>query len=72
MKELNLTNMDWKNIDTNPPAEGEAVFILRKNKPMIAYYCDGSFYYLEYDAHLGVLRKQHVSDTVIKWAEVGD
>lgn len=61
---------DWKNLETNPPAEGKAVLILSGKDPMVAYYCDGSFYYLEYDPHLGVLRKQHVSKTILKWAEI--
>lgn len=59
--------MDWQSVQTNPPAEGKAVFIYRK-EPFVAYYCDGEFYYLEYDPHLGVLRKQHVSEKIQRWA----
>ena len=66
----------WKRVKETPPAEGAAVVILLTHGEQdsdfwtteIAYYCDGQFYNLEYDPHLGILRKQHVSEPVEYWA----
>ena len=62
--------MEWKHVSTNPPAEGQPVFITRNGEKDVAYYNNGSFFFLEYDPHLGVLRKQHVSEKVEYWLPV--
>ena len=59
--------MGWKHVKTEPPAEGTAVLVSSTTTD-VAYYCDGEFYYLEYDPNLGVLRKQYVNASL--WTEI--
>lgn len=74
----NSNLVEWKNIEKDPPCEGSLVFILQLNGELdkdfwtteAAYYCDGEFYVLEYDPHLGILRKQHVSNKAKYWHPV--
>jgi hypothetical protein len=59
-------------LKTEIPPEGKAVIVSYKlddgsYKHDVAYYCGGSFYNLAYDEHLGVLRKQFVSEPVESW-----
>ncbi|MBP5565053.1 MAG: hypothetical protein J6X45_04965 [Lachnospiraceae bacterium] len=58
---------NWNNVKTNPPAEGVPVIVFSKATPTIAYYCDGGFYNLKYDPHLGILRKEYIG-TPSYWA----
>ena len=46
----------WIKMDT-PPAEGFPCFVKTQNRNSVAMFCDGDWYTLEYDPHLGVLRK---------------
>ena len=73
----NSVRKSWHSVKTDPPAEGRAVLILNtlgeRDSQLwttdIAYFCDGEFYYLELDPHLGILRKEHVDFNVEYWAD---
>ena len=68
---------EWHDLKDKLPREGQHVAVLCKNKELdsqfwfgdFAYYCDGEFYILKYDPHLGVLRKEHYFGDVDMWAE---
>ncbi len=57
----------WHDLKKDPPVEGVAVMMSNKT---VGYYCDGEFYFLKYDPHLGVLRKEHVNDKIEYWTEI--
>ena len=67
----------WYKLPDQKPYEGKAVVVLNMNGTYdtdfwtteIAYYCDEQFYFLEYDPHLGILRKQHYPYKVEYWAD---
>ena len=67
----------WYKLSDRKPYAGKPVAVLFMNNELdpqfwttdIAYYCDGDFYCLEYDPHLGVLRKQFVSEPIEYWSE---
>lgn len=59
-----------KHIDTNPPAEGTPILVSDGQHKKVAYFCDGNLYYLEYDPHLGVLRKQVLHGNFNLWTEI--
>ena len=67
----------WKNVKSNPPHDGDTVVAIYREEggkafpysAKIATFCDGSFYFLSYDPHLGVLRKSHMSENPEFWAE---
>lgn len=64
---------NWHSMKESVPAEGAAVIILNtNNNPDVGYYCDGDFYFLEYDPHLGVLRKQHIPYKVKFWKTIDE
>ena len=73
----NENRKSWFNVKTKTPAEGMPVVILQMNGVYdpeawttdIAYFCDGSFYNLQLDPILGVLRKEHVSEPVEYWTQ---
>lgn len=64
---------NWHNIREEQPLQGESVLIFEEIgndwTTDIAYYCDGSFYCLEYDPHTGVLRKTYINEPVKYWAK---
>lgn len=63
--------LTWKHIKSNPPTEREAVIVRNsKKQTTVAYLCDGEFYSLQYDPHLGVLRKHCLSDSPVYWTEI--
>ena len=67
----------WKDPRTQPPKEGQLVVVLNMNGEKdsqfwtddYAYYCDGAFYNLQYDPHLGVMRKHAYTEHVDAWTE---
>lgn len=70
-------NENWIPMHEKTPAEGKPLLIMladgEGNPDLrtadIAYYCDGTFFKLELDPHLGVLRKQCVNGKVTHWAK---
>ena len=68
----------WKKYPEDKPMNGQTVLVLigTVNNEQLAKdawyaetatYCDGLFYQLIYDDHLGVLRKMPVNETVEGW-----
>ena len=57
--------MEWQKIKDNPPPVGIPVIVIDTHHETdtdwwtddIVYYCDGSFWTLEYDNKLGIMRK---------------
>ena len=66
----NESRKRWLNVKEHPPIIGEPVLIRIEDEVNVAYFCDSNFYCLEYDPHLGILRKQCVTDTVQYWANL--
>lgn len=72
----NSNRNHWHDLNKDKPSEGQCVVILHTNGNLdpdawytdIAYYCDGSFYCLELDPHLGVLRKEHINEKIRYWS----
>jgi hypothetical protein len=66
----------WHSVKDCPPIDGQTVVVLFKNgtgdkdfwTESVATFCDGSFYCLEYDPHLGILRKQFVKEPTEYWS----
>ena len=67
----------WKSFKEFKPSTGQDVLVLHMNGEKdpdfwtteVAYYCDGGFYYLEYDPNLGIMRKQFMTEPVDYWTQ---
>lgn len=66
---------EWFDYEETKPTEGRLVCVLHKNGELdkqfwtddYCYYCDGNFYTLDYDPHLGVMRKNVCLEKVDMW-----
>lgn len=71
-----IINRHWHLFEDVKPADGQTVVLCFSNGEVdkqfwttdLATYCDGTFYKLEYDEHLGVLRKVPVHEKVLAWS----